>query len=232
MSKKVEKEVNNFKKNQPEGSASSPSEQPKETKPTAEKKEHYEKPEQKLSKDKRIMLMEEKISGLEKEIRVLKEKNLRLLADLDNQKKEHQREIVREEKLASERIKYSNEKLLEQFLFFPDVYERAMKYGQSESDPKFQNFLLGFKMILAEFQNVLKRQGIEEIKITPLKDAYNEELHFDTLKVEEEEENSSFPKGTILEVFKKGYRVQDRVLRPATVKISKMKEIETKNEKK
>jgi molecular chaperone GrpE len=227
MSKKVEKEDNNSKKSQPESSVGSPAKRTKETKPTAEKKENNEKElEQKLINDKPVVPIEEKISDLEKEIEVLKEKNLRLLADLDNQKKEHQEEMARERRIMSERIKYSNEKLLEQFLFFPDEYEEAMKYSQGESDPKFQNFLLGFRMILAEFQNVLKRQGFEEIKITPLKDVYNEELHLNTLKVEKEEENDKYPKGTILEVFRKGYRIQNRIFRPATVKITKKKDIE------
>ncbi|MCE8163912.1 MAG: nucleotide exchange factor GrpE [Candidatus Moeniiplasma glomeromycotorum] len=230
MSKKSEKEVNNSQK--PESSANSLSEQSPEIKVATEKKENKKKePEQKSVADKQIEL-EKKFNDLQQEIGILKEKNLRLLADLDNQRKEYQAEMNREKRMMSEKIKYGNEKLLKQLLFFPDNYEKAMEYGRNESDPKLQKFLLGFQMILTEFKNVLKRNGVTEIKITPLTDIYDDKLHGETLEVEFEE-NNIHPAGTILEVSKKGYLFYDRVLRPATVKISRTKkEAEIKNEKK
>nr|CAG8528829.1 11833_t:CDS:2 [Entrophospora candida] len=169
------------------------------------------KPEKKDNQEKPIELeapKEENIAELKKEIENLKNKNLRLLADIDNQRKLHVREMI-------EKTKYSNENLLQQLLFFPDNYERSIQVGQGEKDPKIQNFLTGFRMILNEFQNVLKRQGVEEIKVIPLKDVYDSSLHH-ALEVEE---NNDYPEGTILKVLQKGYRIHQQVLRPATVKI-------------
>jgi molecular chaperone GrpE len=64
----------------------------------------------------------------------------------------------------------------------------------------------------------LKSQGVEEIEAIPLKTTFDSELHT-TLEVEE---NNDYPDGTILEVLQKGYKINQRVLRPTTVKISKL----------
>jgi molecular chaperone GrpE len=63
----------------------------------------------------------------------------------------------------------------------------------------------------------LKNQGVEEIEAIPLKTIFDSEIHT-TLEVEE---NNDYPDGTILEVLQKGYKINQRVLRPTTVKISK-----------
>lgn len=201
MSKKVENKLDNSKKSQ-EGSENSPSAQQKE------KKRKINENEQKTAEQKPIENKE--VANLKKEIEILKEKNLRLLADLDNQKKAHLKEM-------GKIIKYSNERLLEQFLSFPDNYERAIQASQSYQDPKIKNFLAGFQMIFTEFQNTLKNQGVEEIKVTPQKDLYDSKLHY-AIAVEE---NNDYPEGTILQVFRKGYLHHQEVLRPAEVKISK-----------
>jgi molecular chaperone GrpE len=133
-----------------------------------------------------------------------------LLADLVNQREVYEKELT-------ESLKYGNERLLQQLLFFPDSYERAMQFSQVEQDSKIKNFLTGFQMVLTEFQNFLKKQGVEEIKINPQKDVYDSKLH-NALEVEE---NNDFPEGTILELLQKGYQIHQRVLRPAKVKISK-----------
>ena len=224
MSKKVEKELNNSKKASEDltNLANSPSVEPKETKQKAKEKESKEKiTEPKIEKDQQINQLKESITNLKKEIEVWKEKNLRSLADLNNQSKIHVKEI-------NEIIKYSNERFLQRLLFFPDSYEKALQFSQNDPDPKIQNFLVGFQIVLSEFQKFLQKEGVEEIKITPLKDIYNIELHKDLLKVEEIEENNDYPDGTILQVLRKGYQIHQRVLRPAMVKISEIKEIETK----
>ncbi|CAG8645600.1 4118_t:CDS:2, partial [Ambispora gerdemannii] len=135
----------------------------------------------------------------------------------DNKKKSIENDKQME---ISEVLKYGNEGLLSQLLSFPDNYERALQVSQNESDPKIQkkiqDFLTGFQIILTEFRNVLQRRGVEEIKITPLKDTFDSKFH-EALEVVE---NNDYPDGTILQVLQKGYKIHDRVLRPATVKIS------------
>src|SRR5438093_9936269 len=120
MSKK-EKEINNSKEPQEdlEKSFSAPQ---KEKKQKVNEKEN----DQKIAEQKPVE--NEEIANLKKEIKDLKEKNLRLLADLDNQKKIHIKEI---EKM----MRYSSSRLLEKFLFFPDNFERAIQTSQNYQDP-------------------------------------------------------------------------------------------------
>src|SRR6185369_664160 len=111
------------------------------------------------------------INNLKKEIEVLKEKNLRLLADLDNQKKNYLKEI-------SEMLEFNNKRLIGKLLLFFDSYERAIQISQTYQDPKIKQFLTGFQMTLAEAQNnFFQEERLEEIKITLQKDTYNRELH-------------------------------------------------------
>jgi molecular chaperone GrpE len=161
-----------------------------------------------------------RIIDLEKELADLRDKNLRLMAELQNQEKKHREEIT-------ESIKYGNKKLLQQLLFFPDNYERAQQVINQidqEQNPdlkilqkKIKDLFQGLQMILVWFQNTLKNQGVEEIEAIPLKTIFDSEIHT-TLEVEE---NNDYPDGTILEVLQKGYKINQRVLRPTTVKISK-----------
>jgi molecular chaperone GrpE len=207
-------------------SASEAVEEKKKSKKVSSAKEVAEKEKKPLdSKTKKttesetkVIQLEQENTNLKKEIKVEKEKNLHLLADLENQRKQF-----------SEIIKYSNEKLIEQLLFFPDSYERALQsFEKSKQDSndgqvsKIQGFLTGFQIVLAEFKNFLKRHGVEEIKITPLKDVYNDEIHSKSLKIKEVE-NNTFPPGTILQVTQKGYLLHQRVLRRAEVEISQRK---------
>jgi molecular chaperone GrpE len=154
----------------------------------------------------------------------LKEKNLRALADLDNQRKVHEKE---RELTLKEIKKYGNQELLKQLLFFPDSYEMAMKFGQNESDPKIKNFLVGFQMVLSQFQNILREHGIGEIKVIPYQDVYNTKLH----NAQTVEESNEYPDKTVLEVLRKGYLIHERVLRPAEVKISSKNSMESGDEK-
>lgn len=227
MSKKAEKENKDLK------------EKPKEVENFSSKPHQSKKKEKvsesKLEKDQEVIQLKENITNLKKEIETLKEKYLRSLADLDNQKKEQRKEIEREKKMMEERIKYGNEKLIKQLLFFPDNYERAMQSVQqveqgSKPNPetvqqKNKKILEGLQMILTWFQNFLRKQAVEEIEIIPGQDIFDDTLHE---SLGEPEENNDYPAGTILQVLQKGYKIHDRVLRPVTVKISKTKEIKSK----
>ncbi|CAG8644861.1 4945_t:CDS:2 [Ambispora leptoticha] len=197
----AEDKINNPKKTSENLKNSTP--QKEKTRKANEKENNQKVAEQKSVEN-------EEIAKLKKEIETLKENNLRLLADLDNQKKIHIKEL-------GKMIRYSSGRLLEQFLTVPDNFERAIQASQNYQDPKIKNFLTGFQMIFTEFQNTLKNQGVEEIKINLQKDVYNEKLHH-ALEVEE---NNDYPEGTILQVFRKGYLYHQEVLRPAEVKISK-----------
>jgi molecular chaperone GrpE len=174
--------------------------------------------EKKLEKEKQIIESLKKTNDeLSDKIKTLEDENLRSRAELENQKKGFSKTI----KEISEMLKYNvSKELIEKILPLFDSYERAIKISQNYQDPKIEQFLVGFQMAFAESQNdFFKKEGIEEIKITPQKDVYDRELH-DPRQVEE---NNRYPEGTILEVLKKGYLYQGKILRLAEVKVSKKK---------
>lgn len=210
MNKKTENKLNNSEKTQKDSE--------KLTQQKEKKQDTIEKEDgQKIAEQKPL-----ESADLKKEIEILKDKNLRLLADLDNQKKGFFQEMEKMTKM----LKYNvSKELIEKILPLFDSYDRAIKISQTYQDPKIKQFLVGFQMTFAESQNVFfEKEGIEEIKITPKKDTYNRELH----NPQQVEESNDYAEGTILEVFKKGYLYQKKVLRPAEVKVSKRRSEKSK----
>jgi len=85
-----------------------------------------------------------KIEELEKTIAELKNSTLRLLANSENERKRHVKDL-------EEIRKYANKRLIKRILPFLDSYKQALELSEKMKDPKISNFLLGFEIILKEF---------------------------------------------------------------------------------
>ena len=85
--------------------------------------------------------------------------------------------------------------------------------------PEVENYLRGFELVYSQFQGFLDRNGVVEIKTT-LGEEYDPVKHsaIEVEEVEAGEENK------VVHVYQKGYMYKDRVLRPTTVKVTKVKE--------
>ena len=73
----------------------------------------------------------------------------------------------------------------------------------------------GKALTLTQLNKVLKSQGVEEVD--PMGKAFDPELH----QAMATEVSTEFPPGTVVRVFQKGYRLHERLLRPAMVVVSK-----------
>ncbi len=198
MSKKVEKEPVKQKTNKKEIS----------------EKEGLKGPTQTENKDTELKKLEEEVARL-------KNDKLMLLAELDNKRKDFQRQM-------EQVYKFSNKKLVSWVLdFFADLEERALKAMRADPEGKVKNHLLGIEMIRNILWKNLENEGVKEIKIALGKDQWSSRLH----ELVEEVENDNLPEGTVTEVQEKGYLLADQVLRPAKVIISKLKETKSKNNK-
>jgi molecular chaperone GrpE len=130
----------------------------------------------------------------------------RARADFLNFKKE---EIERIEEI----LKYGNENLILKILPILDNFEKAEK--EIPDDKKNDKLLEGFLQIKTQFQDFLRKQGVEEMKTIGQKfDPNFQEV------VGETEAKDKKP-GTIIEETQKGYLLNGKVIRPARVKISK-----------
>ncbi len=130
----------------------------------------------------------------------------RAKADFLNYKKEEAMRI-------SELMNYFRAGQVSKILRVIDNWDRAMKHTPEEI--KDSIWLRGIEMIENQLKDFLKAEGVKEIKTDGEK--FNPEFH----EAIEEEDNDSGETGEILEVLEKGYTLNNKLIRPAKVKINK-----------
>ncbi|MDW7668180.1 MAG: nucleotide exchange factor GrpE [Bacillota bacterium] len=138
----------------------------------------------------------------EKKIEEINNKLLRLQADFLNYKSRTEKE----------KIKYYNdaiEDLVCEMLPILDNFERALENLDSD-----ENLSQGVEMILNQFKTLLSKYGVEEIDALGKK--FDPNLHHGVTTEESEEDEE-----TVIEVFQKGYKLKNKIIRPSMVKISK-----------
>lgn len=136
------------------------------------------------------------------ETELLRAQLLRLQADFENFR-------ARTERQRAETVAFANEGLITKLLGVLDNLERAMASGSPE-DPVIQ----GIKLVYDEFLRILEAEGLEEI---PADGEFDPNLHHAVMM----EESEDVPSDHITETLQKGYRLKDRVIRPAMVKVAK-----------
>ena len=128
------------------------------------------------------------------------ESYLRLAADFDNYRKR----VAREHAALSER---ANERLLNELLPVLDDLERALEAAAEHEEAKLEE---GVKLVHRSFLALLERHGLSEIETNG---AFDPHVHEALLAQPAEDAEE----GSVLQVLQKGYRLGDRVLRPARV---------------
>ncbi len=142
---------------------------------------------------------------LKEEYEKLKEAYIRKVADFDNLKK-------RTKKEKEDAIKYGNANLLIPILDVVDNFERAIAVEPEKSD--FHSFYEGVKLIEKHLKDILISAGVGEIN--PKGEMFDPFYHEAMMK----EIRDDVPDGTVTEVYQKGYKFKDRLLRPAKVKVA------------
>ena len=145
---------------------------------------------------------EEKIAALEKEKADLNDKFLRICAEYDNFRKRSQKE---------KDAMYGDIKAntVTQFLPVYDNLERALK--QNTEDEAYKK---GVEMIMTQFCTTLEKMGVTEIKC--LGEKFDPTMHNAVMHVDDEEKGEN----EIVEVFQKGFKLGDKVIRFAMVKVA------------
>ena len=135
---------------------------------------------------------------------------VRTRADFENYKKS----VVRDKEQYNTMLK---EKIIKKLIDHYEDLLRAQKVLEiNHSDESIKN---GFQMIVKNFEKLLKEEGVEPMNCTGER--------FDPYKHESiiVEENNDLPDNTILEEIDKGYYLNNKVLKPARVKVSKIKDV-------
>ena len=162
-----------------------------------------------------IKKLKEELANKDKEIDEYKEKIRYHQAELINYRKRKEEEVTN-------RLKYANQDLISELILILDNFERAIRLDDNNLTDELSKFLKGFKMMYANFDDVLKKYGLEEI------DAFHKEFDPNTMEALMTDNDKNFKDGEVLEVLLKGYRLKDRVIRPASVRVNKLEE-ETEN---
>ena len=150
-------------------------------------------------------LLEEKKKEIEK--KQLDEKVKLAQAELINYRK-------RKDEETATMLKYANADLILELIPSIDNFERAIKQAEKSENTEIKKFMTGINLIYQGIQNTLTKFGVEEINRVGQEYDPNLEQALLTDCVEEQEDE------VVLEVLQKGYKLKDRVIRAASVKIN------------
>lgn len=134
------------------------------------------------------------------------DKYLRIHAEFENAKKRLEKEKV-------DFLTYAHEEFIVEFLPILDSLEIAERHVKEAKD--FKAVQEGVNMIQDQIQRFLKDMGVERVKT--IGEKFDPHVH-EALEVEESNDK---PEGIIVAELKPGYRLNGRLLRPASVKITK-----------
>jgi molecular chaperone GrpE len=155
-----------------------------------------------LSREEQLLAQ---IEQLQQEKEENYNKFLRTQADLQNFR-------ARVNKEKEQLHKYSSQKVIEALLPVIDNFDRAVSASKETKD--FDTLVEGVDMVFRQLQQLLVQ---EEVTALPgVGEPFDPNLHQAVMQ----EESSEFAPGIIIEEFQKGYRLKDRVIRPAMVKVS------------
>lgn len=165
-------------------------------------KEEKKVTDEKVTKEK----VNEEISEVEKLTNDLNEKSnqlLRTLAEYDNFRKRSQKEKEQA---------YSDSKaaVLSTFLPVIDNFERAANNDNAE----LEDYKKGVEMIFSQFKKAVSDMGV--VSFGESGEDFDPNMHSAVMHIDDE----SLGENVIAEVFAKGYKLGDKILRPATVKVA------------
>ncbi len=149
------------------------------------------------------------VKKLQEQTEKFKNDYLYLRAEFENYK----RNAIKER---SDAIKYGSERIVNDILEVADNFERAL---QTKVTPETLNtYIQGIEMTSSELKAVLQRNGVSEVKCEgiPFDPNYMEALN--------SESTNEIPPGHVARVFKKAYKLHNKVIRPAQVVVAKKPE--------
>lgn len=148
---------------------------------------------------------EDQLQAALEEIRQHQERHLRSVADFEN----YRRRIAREK---DELRQFAVSGLIEEFL--PVLDNLALGLQSAANHPEAAGVAQGFQMVADQIRSILERNGLKEIN--PEGEAFDPHQH-ESLTQQPHEE---IPEGHVIQVIRKGYSLNGRLLRPASVLVS------------
>ncbi|MFA6303686.1 MAG: nucleotide exchange factor GrpE [Legionella sp.] len=149
--------------------------------------------------------LEEKLTLAEQQAHENWEKSVRAVAELDNVRRRSEREIANAHR-------YGQEKLITSLLPVVDSLEQALQMAANDTTSAMHE---GLELTMKLLLDTLQKFDVEQID--PIGAAFDPQLH-EAMSMQEVDDK---PANTVLAVFQKGYKLNDRVIRPARVIVAK-----------
>jgi molecular chaperone GrpE len=146
-------------------------------------------------------VLENPVEELEK----YKDAALRARADLDNYRKR----VAREKE---EAIRYANNSLIEKLLPILDNFELGLEAARNASDA---GIVQGLEMVRKQLEDFLRENGVEIVSAAG--DEFDPNLH----EAVAHEPHSEVADGVVIRQLRRGFKLKDRLIRPASVVVSK-----------
>lgn len=150
---------------------------------------------------------DELVLELKQQASDFKDKYLRGLADSENLRKRLQKE-------RQELVQYAVQGVIVDFLSPIDHLENALKFADQASD-EVKNWAQGFQMILGQFKECLSNNGA--VPFTSVGVVFDPHCHEAVEMIATEK----YPPGTVVEECLYGYKMGEKIIRPARVKVAK-----------
>src|SRR5437773_6165435 len=155
------------------------------------------------SSDEAEATEEDLVASLQSDLDRFRDLALRTQADFENYKKRAARE-------RDEGIKYANRSLLERLVSIVDNFELGLSAAREERSPIYS----GMNMVLKQLTDFLTENGLEPI------DAVGKQFDPNLHEAIGHEPSAEVPEGRVIRQPRRGYRLKDRLLRPAAVVVS------------
>lgn len=143
--------------------------------------------------------------ALASEVEKYKDMALRSRADLDNYRKRAARE-------KEESIRYANSSLIESLVPIFDNFELGLGAARTATDTA--GIIMGLDMVRKQLEDFLRDQGVQVI------DAQNAVFDPNLHDAVAQEASEEIPEGQVLRQVRKGFKLKDRLIRPASVIVS------------
>ena len=171
------------------------------TTPTEETVEQQPKEEKKPRKASKTAELEAKLEAAQKELGELQDQYQRMLAEYANYKRRTEQEKM-------QIGLYTKAELLTELLVSVDNMEKAI------AAPAGEDYKTGVDMVLRQFMDTLGKMGLEAVGTEG--EPFDPNFHNAVMR----EDADGVEEETVTAVFQKGYKLGDKVLRPAMVKVA------------
>jgi len=147
-------------------------------------------------------------AALQAEINKYRDQSLRAAADLENFRKR----MIREKE---EAVRYANASLLEKLIPILDNFELGLEVAKTAPDASAASIAQGLSMVQRQLADFIKDQGV--IAVEAIGQAFDPKFH----EAIGHESHDQIPEGSVISQVRRGYRLADRLIRPASVVVSK-----------